>query len=109
MLELLNPRRRRRKSHDKILFLDVRISFIHDLHGNLQVDGVLNTDFCVPRDAIHPKLLKRLADVVQHTGAEIVLSSTWRLHPVYRQKLINELKVVGVDCTIDNTPSLPLK
>ncbi|KAJ8611294.1 hypothetical protein CTAYLR_004174 [Chrysophaeum taylorii] len=81
----------------KILFLDV--------------DGVLNTEFCRPRDAIHDKLLRRLGEVITFTGAKIVLSSTWRLHPDYRRKLLFELRAIGVDdsCVVDDTPQLPLK
>jgi len=77
----------------------------------LDVDGVLNTEYCRPRDAIHSKLLKRLSEVVRHTGTKIVLSSTWRLHPQYRAKLIGRLESVGVDrlCVVDDTPSLPLR
>mmetsp|Transcript_8414 Transcript_8414/g.26184 ORF Transcript_8414/g.26184 Transcript_8414/m.26184 type:complete len:222 (-) Transcript_8414:571-1236(-) len=81
----------------KILFLDV--------------DGVLNTEFCRPRDAIHLKLVQRLSEVIAFSGAKLVLSSTWRLHPVYRQRLLRELTNAGIDesCVIDDTPSLPLK
>ena len=77
----------------------------------LDVDGVLNTEHCRPRDAIHGKLLRRLGDVVHYSGCKIILSSTWRLHPQYRAKLIGRLESVGVDrlCVLDDTPQLPLK
>jgi len=86
---------------------------------------VLNTEFCRPRDAIHLKLVQRLSEVrrrpgsdararrqvIAFSGAKLVLSSTWRLHPVYRQRLLRELTNAGIDesCVIDDTPSLPLK
>ena len=64
-----------------------------------------------PRDAVHPKLLKRLSNVLHYTGARLVLSSTWRLHPAYRSKLLDALGSVGIDSAlvIDDTPQLPLK
>ena len=75
------------------------------------VDGVLNTEYCRPRDAIHSKLLKRLGEVVHYSGTKIILSSTWRLHPQYRMKLLSRLESVGVDrlAVLDDTPQLPLK
>ena len=77
----------------------------------LDVDGVLNTEYCRPRDAIHSKLLKRLGEVVHYSGTKIILSSTWRLHPQYRMKLLSRLESVGVDrlAVLDDTPQLPLK
>ena len=75
----------------------------------LDVDGVLNTDSCRPRDAIKSSLVERLAQAVLRTGSRIVLSSTWRLHVKYRNKLLKRLESVGVDrcLIIDDTPQLP--
>jgi len=95
---LSSPRRRLFPSYNvKVLFLDV--------------DGVLNTESMRPRDAIHVKLLKRLSQVIAFSGARLVLSSTWRLHPAYRAKLLEALVSVGIDAdvVIDDTPQLPLK
>ena len=75
----------------------------------LDVDGVLNTDSCRPRDAIKSSLVERLAQAVLRTGSRIVLSSTWRLHVKYRNKLVKRLESAGVDrcLIIDDTPQLP--
>jgi hypothetical protein len=75
----------------------------------LDVDGVLNTDACRPRDALKARLVERLAQCVLRTGSRIVLSSTWRLHAKYRAKLLKRLETAGVDrCLIlDDTPQLP--
>lgn len=43
----------------------------------LDIDGVLNTDSGGPK--IEEQFVKRLAHIVQETGAEIILSSSWRL------------------------------
>jgi len=48
----------------------------------LDIDGVLNSVKTVYRsgfDFIDPVLVSLLSDIVKATGAEIVLSSTWRL------------------------------
>ena len=51
----------------------------------LDIDGVLNCKRTEnPRKlpyVVQPDLLARLMGVVEHTGAEIVLSSTWRYDP----------------------------
>ena len=85
------------KQHSKILFLDV--------------DGVLNTQSCRGQDAIHPKLLRRLAEVVLFSGAKIVLSTTWRLHVEFKQRLIDKLRTVGIDkaWVVGETQQLPFK
>jgi len=75
----------------------------------LDVDGVLNTETMRQRDAIHATLLKRLGHVLNYSGAAVVLSSTWRLHPAYRSKLLEALASVGVHGVVDDTPQLPLK
>jgi len=85
------------EKNEKLIFLDV--------------DGVLNTELMTPKDALHTKLLERLSDVVNRTGAKLVLSSTWRLHTVYRAKLLAALARVGIDSilVIGDTPRLPLR
>ena len=46
----------------------------------LDIDGVLNDQnyFLENRDEIDPVRVKRLARIIQQTGAKIILSSTWR-------------------------------
>src|ERR1700709_1279552 len=52
----------------------------------LDIDGVLNsTHTANPRSfpyIVDPELVTRLKDVLAKTGAEVVLSSTWRYDPV---------------------------
>lgn len=43
----------------------------------LDIDGVLNTDSGGSK--IEERFVKRLAHIVEETGAEIILSSSWRL------------------------------
>lgn len=51
-----------RDSARKVIFLDI--------------DGVLNQDNCGAK--IEEQFVRRLAHIVEETGAEIVLSSSWR-------------------------------
>ena len=68
-----------------------------------------NTDSCRPRDAIRELARLDLFQAVLRTGSRIVLSSTWRLHVKYRNKLVKRLESAGVDrcLIIDDTPQLP--
>lgn len=84
----------------------------------LDIDGVLNsadyldhTKHCNGYSDINPKKVKLLKKIVDRTGAEIVLSSTWRdlgkrknepEHPMYTY-LTDTLKEYGMEI-IDHTP-----
>lgn len=74
----------------------------------LDIDGVLNDaptiiekDNDLPAEP-HLSCLKQIVDA---TGAEIVLSSTWRLFPQSRNDVRNKLKTVGLQF-IDKTKEL---
>jgi len=74
----------------------------------LDIDGVLNDaptimekDNDLPAEP-HLSCLKQIVDA---TGAEIVLSSTWRLFPQSRNDVRNKLKTVGLQF-IDRTKEL---
>ena len=74
----------------------------------LDIDGVLNDaptimekDDDLPAEP-HLSCLKQIVDA---TGAEIVLSSTWRLFPASRNDVRNKLKTVGLQF-IDRTKEL---
>lgn len=84
----------------------------------LDIDGVLNsmdyfgrTKDCKGYTEINPEKVKLLKEIVDRTGAEIVLSSTWRdlgkrknepEHPMYTY-LTDTLKEYGMEI-IDHTP-----
>lgn len=84
----------------------------------LDIDGVLNsidyfehTKHCKGYSEINPKKVKLLKEIVDRTGAEIVLSSTWRdlakrkdepEHPMYMY-LTDTLREYGMEI-IDHTP-----
>jgi len=74
----------------------------------LDIDGVLNDaptimekDNDLPAEP-HLSCLKQIVDA---TGAEIVLSSTWRLFPQSRNDVRNKLKTVGLQF-VDRTKEL---
>lgn len=84
----------------------------------LDIDGVLNsmdyfeqTKDCKGYTEINPEQVKLLKEIVDRTGTEIVLSSTWRglgkrknepEHPMYTY-LIDTLKEYGMEI-VDHTP-----
>ena len=84
----------------------------------LDIDGVLNsidyfeqTKYCKGYTEIDPEKVKLLKEIVDRTGAEIVLSSTWRdlarrenepEHPMFTY-LSDTLKEYGTEI-IDHTP-----
>lgn len=87
----------------------------------LDVDGVLNsmdwfekTNGCKGHTEINPEKVKLLKEIVDRTGAEIVLSSTWKTlvkilgergqYPQY-DYLIDSLGQFGLEI-IDHTPRL---
>lgn len=74
----------------------------------LDVDGVLNNYDLLRRngfDYIDPELVARVGMVVGKTGADIVLSSTWRLQKGDRRLVEEALGAVGISL-LDATPSL---
>lgn len=86
----------------------------------LDIDGVLNfvdhfekTKNCKGYTEINSEKVKLLKDIVDRTGANIVLSSTWSdlrkrtdrpEHPMYTY-LVNTLKQYGLEI-IDHTPNI---
>ena len=84
----------------------------------LDIDGVLNsmdyfgqTKDCKGYTEINPEQVKLLKEIIDRTGAEIVLSSTWRNlgkrknepeHPMYTY-LTDILKEYGMEI-VDHTP-----
>ena len=86
----------------------------------LDIDGVLNSaDYfdqaknCKGYSEINPEQVKLLKEIVDRTGADIVLSSTWRdlaqrenepEHPMYTY-LTDTLKEYGMEI-IDHTPHI---
>lgn len=84
----------------------------------LDIDGVLNsmdyfeqTKDCKGYTEINPEKVKLLKEIIDRTGAEIVLSSTWRNlgkrknepeHPMYTY-LTDTLKEYGMEI-VDHTP-----
>lgn len=71
----------------KILFLDV--------------DGVLNSHATGGRYALKRRCLQRLQHIVEETGCEIVLSSTWRkdeyaLRRLRRVLAYRKIKIIGM-------------
>ena len=74
----------------------------------LDIDGVLNdaiTTADLMDDSPKKEHLDCLKQIVDATGAEIVLSSTWRLFPLSRREIKKSLATVGLDF-IDRTDEL---
>lgn len=69
----------------------------------LDVDGVLNFAGapCEPPNSkllgVCQERLRILKDIIDATGAVIVVSSTWRLHPQSREQLCSRLATVGLE------------
>jgi len=84
----------------------------------LDIDGVLNSqDFIIathlkgilPDDKIDPEAVARLNQITDETGAIIVISSTWRLHYLWKKNIEGLKKLLkeeeGITGTIlDVTP-----
>ena len=64
----------------------------------LDVDGVI----CIDRK-LSNSCIENLKCIIENTGAEIVLSSNWRLHEKYYKKLVSFLK--HYDLTIQSQTS----
>ncbi len=74
----------------------------------LDIDGVLNSDdfakFCLEEegfdpfdvDALDPRAIKNLKYIVEETGAQIVLSSSWRWEDVAKTAVRTQLKDFGL-------------
>merc|ERR1719199_946610 len=77
----------------KILFLDV--------------DGVLHPTTGT-EEFIQPCVFQ-LCRIVQATGADIVLSTAWRLVPVAKACLEKQMRTWGLQAPIDDTPEFPDK
>ena len=74
----------------------------------LDIDGVLNDALTIQRlmdDAPTMDHLECLKAIIDRTGAQIVLSSTWRLFSLSRNIVKNKLKKVGLEF-IDRTKEL---
>ncbi|KAF0695733.1 Aste57867_13469 [Aphanomyces stellatus] len=62
----------------------------------LDVDGVLNTDIAVGGTALRRDLTTRFVEQVLALDADVVVSSTWRLHPFLRNQLATQLREYGL-------------
>ena len=82
----------------------------------LDVDGVLNTVFTTRRilwfTFVDTRKLLRLRDIVERTGAQIILTSTWRITgtPIHKEclnRLEQEFRRVRCPVWVDATPHFP--
>ena len=70
----------------------------------LDIDGVMNAWETQPTKekggmlSIHAPQLKQLQRIIEETGAKIVLSSTWRLYPDLKKKVLDS-GIHFIDCT----------
>eukprot|EP00930_Biecheleria_cincta_P060588 TRINITY_DN46229_c0_g1_i1.p1 TRINITY_DN46229_c0_g1~~TRINITY_DN46229_c0_g1_i1.p1 ORF type:complete len:202 (+),score=38.66 TRINITY_DN46229_c0_g1_i1:61-666(+) len=71
------------------------------------VDGVLNT-YVPSTSDLDGQLLKNLKQVLDQTGADLVISSQWRKHPNHLQRLRQALQGAGIsaDRIVGQTSSL---
>jgi len=76
----------------------------------LDIDGVLNGDYYEPCTklvyAMDPEKLALLKQIVDRTGAEIVLSSSWRQREAAVEDIKKELVDAGLPRLIGCTPDL---
>lgn len=81
----------------------------------VDVDGVLNTVFTTRTTHgytfVDTRKVLRLRDIVERTGAQLVLSSTWRIvdMPIHRltyEALADEFRRVRCPVWVDSTPEL---
>lgn len=77
----------------------------------LDVDGVLNT-YTTGSARLEEALLLNLKKVLESTGAQLVISSAWRLHPDDHMVLLGKKskEVIGIDLNerkVGQTPALP--
>ena len=58
----------------------------------LDIDGVLNSDSTLYENiSLEDNLIMNLKELIDRTGAKIILSSSWRTIPAATQKLMNKL------------------
>lgn len=79
----------------------------------LDIDGVLNSEEGFKRsheagikdwNMLEPELVERFNRLVEETGADVVLSSTWRLDPDWHEVMLKG----GLKCTfLGRTPRMP--
>ena len=71
----------------------------------LDIDGVLNcnntTDDCFGMTGIEDRLVQKLSTIVKVTGAEIVLTSTWRDYWEPLEKGKQDAEGVYLDCKLE--------
>lgn len=73
----------------------------------LDVDGVLHPAHCrFPRQQFKPDCMQLLKEVVQETGAEIVLSTAWRLNADARAFLAEKLEEHGIPGFVGRTANI---
>lgn len=82
----------------------------------LDIDGVLNTYFTTRRiwsfTFVDTRKVLRLRNIVERTGAQLVLSSTWRIadtpmNKMCLDRLKEEFERVRCPVWVDTTPYLP--
>lgn len=80
----------------------------------LDIDGVMNNEIDynedemkTPDDMISRRCVENLNELIENTGAKVVISSTWRHGRTVEQlqQILNKFGFVGE--VIDKTPSLP--
>lgn len=75
----------------------------------LDVDGVLHpTTVRHPRQQFQRSCMALLAEVLEATGARIVLSTAWRLDPMARREVSEKLREHGIPQFISRTPNLSM-
>ena len=75
----------------------------------LDVDGVLNSALSMDcTRALEAPLLNRLARIISKTGAQLVVSSSWKNDPTSMNTLIDRCEQAGIDksCFVGTTPTL---
>lgn len=78
----------------------------HPRYIFLDVDGVLNPAFDVkPDEEIEPQKVKFLKQIVDKTGAKIVVHSSWKYHDFMLNKLRDALAKSGLEIH-DVTPTI---
>lgn len=75
----------------------------------LDVDGVLHPAHCrFPRQQFKASCLQHLREVLEATGAEIVLSTAWRLDADARQQLAEKLTEHGLVSFVGRTGNIEM-
>lgn len=91
----------------KVIFLDIDGVLNHESYYHWRYDQIVQNHkiFSYPYSEFSPDSVKQLNRILKETGAEIILSSTWRFDKMdYLQNLFKE---VGIEKPIrDITPDL---